>query len=248
MIKKKQNVAPQKQIERKVVVDNTKKAEVLAKLQANIKELNHAVSALKEVDDIFQVDSVEGLKGITLEWLHEYIAKVQKSISEDERFPSVTKQILLDKWRLINDEASPYCQTVQLIAQWDGLPLQVDWHGRYYYDADAMQAYAEKEAQTTLSDEDARYHTLLSGLCASLKKIAEWEKAHGYRPMTSEGAVVSLPNGSYRQLTLLDILTDDECAFHLSSSSFLDWVNRGVIGRDEAGVIETSKLHRSYNK
>ena len=248
MNKKRQNVAPRKQVERQAVVDNAKKAEVVAKLQDNVNELNNAVSALKKLDAIFQVDTLEGLKSVTEDWLHGYIVKVQKSISEDMRFPSEMKRVLLDKWQHINDEAGPYCRTVQLIAQWDGLPLHIDRYGKYYYEAEAMQFYADKEAQTTLNDEDTRYHTLLGGLCATLKKIADWEKAHGYRPITSEGVTVSLPNGSYRQLTLLDILTDDVGMFRLPAQSFLDWVNRGVIGRDESRCDVGFKTASVYNK
>lgn len=220
--------------ERPTFVDPTKAKERIKILEGNIANLNDAVEELKKIDTFFPVDTVEGLKTISEDWLQGYVTNIKKSICDDKRFPYSMKRELLERWQHIEDEAAPYCHTIEGVAQWTGLKLQKQVNGRFGYDVKAMQDFAEQEAKITLSDEDTYYLSLLTGLCASLKKVSEWEKAHGYYPLTSGDVDLRLPNGNWKQFTVCDVLANgDDKTFQFTPTDFLRWKHEGIIGHDD---------------
>ena len=166
-------------VKRVRVQDTRKYTHDIETLKQNIQALNENIGRLKQLGDFFPVDNVEGLKTISGAWLKEYTDGIIGEIRAEHRFTGEMKKELITRWQRLYDQAAPICDQVTLVAQFDGIPLQMADDGTFGYSDEAVKSFVADKSMVVLSQEESEYYWIIISIVNKLNQLSCFEKNTG---------------------------------------------------------------------
>lgn len=215
------------------VIDRRAAADAARRLGSNIDELNDCCGKLAAIDSIFPVDSVAGVRKVSAKWLRKYVDSMVSAINGDTRLPSSFKQELCDRWERVYNDAHELCDRVNLIANFDGLPLHRRG-GKFFYLPADVEAFVARAGTVQLDGEQTAYLALLQEVAKSLNAASDWERSHGYVNTSFTGANTPTDAGT-RHISLLDLflMNDDGTGcYSISPEAFVSFIGDGILGKE----------------
>lgn len=211
------------------VINKRKRTIVLGKLKDNLYKLNAACLQLRKVDDIFQLDSVAGVKKISSKWLRNYIDGIISTVNKDKRFTTDFKKGIKESWETVWEDAHELCDTIASIAQFDKIALLYS-DGMFTYDPKEMESFADNEAQVTLTPKQMEYLNLIQGVCDSLNKAVEFENKNNWLHTIENGT--NIPHGSsWEHVDFLRLINaGGEGQFEITPDMLIMMYDDGIIG------------------
>ena len=170
-------------------LDEAKRDQLLAEVEADRKRLNDAVAALAAPAIGIAVDDVETLLKISRDWLKQYLTDNYKAFVEASGFvPAATRQRVLDEYNQTGATAEPFAVTIEtILKRRQGFPLKQDSKGNFWFDEKTVKAWATEQATRHFSEDEQQYYTLLGEVVEVLNKVAEFERDHGMRQFIIHG-------------------------------------------------------------
>ena len=184
-----------KKLPKKVVLED-RKAKIREKFEEKQDVLQRATARLSELRNL-NIETVEQLEGISLDWLEDEIAKSKKNLSmifgsSGGFIPAGISRQFSDEYERVRMECRNPIAIITGTLDWcrqNGIGIKIDSKGRPWLNEKDVKELVDREATHTFSAQETEYYEYFQAIFDAMDTLRQYESENGFEPSNLQGVM-----------------------------------------------------------